>query len=237
MIHSEFERIDAGLLLSDFSDAVPTPNIQRWRPLPIPGDEREVDFVDGLATLVGSGSAESRSGVAVHVYAANASMQDRAFCNVDGDLLIVPESGRLRVRTELGVLHVAPTEIAVIQRGLKFTVDLVDDHARGFVGEVYNGQFRLPELGPLGANGMADERHFAVPVAAYEDRACEFRVTWKHCGSLWDAQQSHSPYDVVAWTGDYVPYKYDLTKFQCVRIRHVGPPRSLHQHGADVSPR
>ncbi len=213
--HKPFEPTSNGLLRSTPFDEVPTPpNQLRWQPLPIP--TKPTDFIDGLITMAGNGDAHMHSGVAIHIYAANCSMIERFFFDADGELLIVPQLGRIRLRTEMGILEVGPGEIAVIQRGIKFSVDLPDKQARGYLCENYGALFRLPELGPIGANGLANARDFQTPLAGYEDRAGDFRVTAKFQGRLWSAKLDHSPLDVVAWHGNYAPYKYNLDHFNCI---------------------
>jgi homogentisate 1,2-dioxygenase len=182
--------------------------------LPIPAEP--TDFVEGIVTIGGNGDAAMQTGVAIHIYAANAWMLDRFFYDADGELLIVPQQGRLLLRTELGIIEAAPGEICVLPRGLKFRVELPDDTARGYICENYGAQFRLPELGPIGANGLANPRDFLTPVAAFEDRDGEFRIVAKFLGRLWEAEIDHSPLDVVAWHGNYAPYKYDLATFNCI---------------------
>jgi homogentisate 1,2-dioxygenase len=166
--------------------------------------------------MAGNGDALSHSGAAVHIYAANRSMTDRFFFNADGELLIVPQLGRLRLHTEMGILALEPGEIGVIQRGIKFRAELPEGEARGYICENYGALFRLPELGPIGANGLANPRDFETPVAAYEDRSGDFSVVVKFQGRLWSASINHSPLDVVAWHGNYAPYKYDLGRFNCI---------------------
>src|SRR5262249_51016498 len=157
-------------------------------------------------TMGGNGDASGRTGVAIHIYRANRSMAHRVFYDADGELLIVPQSGRLRLTTELGVIEADPGEIAVLPRGIKFRVDLLDDRARGYICENYGALFRLPELGPIGANGLANPRDFHTPVAAFEeeDEPCEVVVKFE--GNLWATGLDHSPLDVVAWHGNYAPY-------------------------------
>ena len=197
---------------------------KRWRPAPLPG--RDADFIDGLATMATCGDAAMRAGMAVHVYAANRSMARRHFCNADGEMLIVPQRGRLTVATECGPLDVAPGEIALAPRGMVFRVDLPDGEARGYVCENYGANFTLPERGPVGANGLADERHFLAPVAAYEDVEGDFELVRKAQGRLWVAAIGHSPLDAVAWHGNLAPFKYDLSLFApvgSVRVDHPDP--------------
>jgi homogentisate 1,2-dioxygenase len=213
--HKPFDEIPARLIRSGPFDEVPTPpNQLRWDPLPIPAER--TDFVEGIVTIGGNGDPSVQTGVAIHIYAANASMQGRFFYDADGELLIVPQQGRLLLHTELGIIEAAPGEICVLPRGVKFRVELPDDTARGYICENYGAQFRLPELGPIGANGLANPRDFLTPVAAFEDRDGDFRVIAKFLGRLWTAEIDHSPLDVVAWHGNYVPYKYDLATFNCI---------------------
>lgn len=213
--HKPFEPMSNGLLRSTPFDEVPTPpNQLRWQPLPIP--EKATDFIDGITTIAGNGDAYTHSGVGIHIYTANASMTDRYFFNADAEMLIVPQLGRLSLRTEMGILNVAPGEIAVIQRGIKFRVELLDKQARGYICENYGSLFRLPDLGPIGANGLANPRDFETPVAAYEDLSGDYRIVCKFQGNLWSASIDHSPLSVVAWHGNYAPYKYDLAKFNCI---------------------
>jgi homogentisate 1,2-dioxygenase len=213
--HKPFEEIPARLIRSGPFDEVPTPpNQLRWDPLPIP--EKPTDFVDGIVTMGGNGDPAMQIGVGIHLYTANTAMRDRFFYDADGELLIVPQMGRLLIVTELGSLHVAPGEICVLPRGLKFRVELPGDAARGYICENYGAPFRLPELGPIGANGLANARDFLTPVAAFEDREGDCRVIAKFLGRLWSAEIDHSPLDVVAWHGNLAPYKYDLATFNCI---------------------
>jgi homogentisate 1,2-dioxygenase len=214
-MHKPFAAIGSGLVRSGpFNEAPPTPNQLRWGPLAMPS--AATDFVAGIATLGGNGDPAWQSGAAIHVYAANSAMRDRFFYDADGELLIVPQLGRLRVHTELGVLDVAPGEMCLIPRGMKFRVDLPDGSARGYICENYGQNFRLPDLGPIGTFGLANSRDFLAPVAAYEDREGDYRVVAKYGGAFWEAEIDHSPLDVVAWRGNYVPFKYDLHRFQCI---------------------
>jgi homogentisate 1,2-dioxygenase len=156
------------------------------------------------------------SGVAIHIYACNRSMTDRFFYSADGELLIVPQLGRVTFHTELGRIEAAQGEIVVIQRGIKFRVELLEGQARGYICENFGGLFRPPDLGPIGANGLANARDFLTPVASYEDRDGDFRVVSKFLGNFWEAEYDHSPLNVVAWHGNYAPYKYDLARFNCI---------------------
>ena len=170
-----------------------TPERLRWDPLPLP--KEPTDFIEGLFTFAGNGSAASQSGIGIHVYAANRSMQDRYFYDADGELLIVPQQGRLRLTTELGTIGIEPQEIAVIPRGVRFRVELLDAHARGYVCENFGSILRLPELGPIGSNCLANARDFLTPVAAYEDSEGEFELIAKFQGNLWRLRS-----DTVRWT-------------------------------------
>ena len=224
-LHQPFVEVASGLLQSGPFDAHATsPNQLRWDPFPLPS--APTDFIAGLMTIAGNGSPDSQSGIAIHVYAANRAMQDRYFYNADGEMLIVPQQGGLTLRTEMGILDVAPGDIAVLPRGVRFTVELPDGVARGYVCENYGALLRLPELGPIGANGLANARDFLAPVAAFEDREGAFTLLAKFGGKLWSAGITHSPLDVVAWHGNYTPYKYNLAHFNAmnsVSFDHADP--------------
>jgi homogentisate 1,2-dioxygenase len=214
-MHAPFMRIDNGLVRSGPFDEVETPpNRLRWDPLPI-GDA-PADFIDGLATLAGSGDAAAQAGIAIHIYRATRSMTDRYFVNGDGEMMLVPQQGELLVFAETGRLSVAPGEICVIPRGMKFKVELPAGQARGYVCENYGAQFRLPELGPIGSNGLANARDFLAPVAAWEDKDGKCEVVSKFLGGLWAAEWTHSPLDTVAWHGNLTAYKYDLARFMAI---------------------
>lgn len=199
--------------------AVP-PDPLRWAPLALPAaaDEADAaqDFIEGLRTYAVNGDPDAQTGMAAHVYLANRSMERRAFVNADGELLIVPQQGRLRITTELGLLEVKPGEIALIPRGLAFKVALPDGPVRGYVCENYGAALRLPELGPIGSNGLANPRDFLAPVAAYEDTPGAYEIVKKFGGRLWTAQQGHTPFNVVAWHGNLAPYKYDTAHFMTI---------------------
>jgi len=224
-MHAPFRRIDGGLLRSGPFDEADTPfNRLRWDPLPMP--DAPTDFLEGLITLAGSGDAASQAGLAVHIYRANHSMTERCFSNADGEMMFVPQQGEILLFTELGRLSVAPGEIAVIPRGVKFRVEIVREAVRGYLCENYGPPFRLPELGPIGAQGLAQPRHFLAPVAAYEDRDAHCEMVTKFMGALWATELQHSPLDVVAWHGRYAPYKYDLSLFMAVNtvsVDHADP--------------
>ncbi len=213
-MHAPFKRIDNGLLRSGpFAEMETPPNRLRWDPLPMPS--KPMDFVDGLFTIAGSGDPAAQTGVAVHVYRATRSMKDRYFYNADAEMMFVPQQGALLLFSELGKLEVAPGEIAVLPRGVKFKVE-VEKPSRGYLCENYGAHFRLPELGPIGSQGLAQRRDFLAPVAALEDKAGGCEVVAKFLGGLWASELPHSPLDVVAWHGNYAPYKYDLAKFMAI---------------------
>jgi len=197
-------------------DAVASPDQMRWSPLPLPMPDAPTDFIDGLFTMAGNGAPEAATGIGVHLYSANRSMQGRYFYDADGELLIVPQQGRLRLRTELGVLDVEPQEIALVPRGVRFAVELPDGASRGYVCENFGAMLQLPDLGPIGSNGLANPRDFQVPVASYEDVEGAFELVAKFQGRLWRADMGHSPLDVVAWHGSYAPCKYDLRRFNAI---------------------
>ncbi|HXP30033.1 MAG TPA: homogentisate 1,2-dioxygenase [Stellaceae bacterium] len=214
-MHGPFRRIDnRGLRSAPFAEAEPPPNRLRWDPLPMPAEP--TDFVDGLVTMAGNGDASARFGIAIHLYCANHGMRERVFSDSDGELLIVPQDGRLLLETELGALEAKPGEIAIIGRGIKFRVGLPDGNARGYVCENYGALLRLPELGPIGSNGLANPRDFLAPTAAFEDKGGKVQAVMKFEGNLWATDLDHSPFDVVAWHGNYAPYKYDLANFMAI---------------------
>jgi homogentisate 1,2-dioxygenase len=235
VLHKPFRQIDAKLFKSTpFDQVVTTPNQLRWNPLPIP--DAPTDFIDGITTIAGNGDIFSQAGIGIHIYACNTSMTDRFFYNADAEMLIVPEMGSLTIFTELGVIEVDPGEVCCLPRGLKFRVSINAERgmgnaeseanpkskiqnpksARGYICENYGAQFRLPDLGPIGANGLANARDFETPVAWYEDREGEMEQVAKFGGNLWSCAIDHSPLDVVAWHGNYAPYKYDLRRFNTI---------------------
>eukprot|EP00761_Pharyngomonas_kirbyi_P008595 gb/GECH01008607.1/.p1 GENE.gb/GECH01008607.1/~~gb/GECH01008607.1/.p1 ORF type:complete len:441 (+),score=111.03 gb/GECH01008607.1/:1-1323(+) len=223
--HNEFKPFEKNKLLqSNFNSGRTTPQQLRWLPEDIPSDP--IDFVEGLRTVAGAGDAQVKSGMAIHLYLANKSMEDRAFCNADGDMLIVPQQGALDIQTEFGYMYVNPGEICVIQRGIRFRVSVPDGPSRGYICEVFNGHFRLPDLGPIGANGLANPADFRTPKAAYEERDVKYEVVHKFMGELFQMEMEWSPFDVVGWHGNYAPYKYDLDKFNAmntVTYDHADP--------------
>jgi homogentisate 1,2-dioxygenase len=187
---------------------------RRWSPVPFPEDP--TDFVDGVRTMTTAGDASTHSGMAAHVYVVNQSMTDDYFFNADGELLIVPENGELSLFTELGRIEVAPGEICVIPRGVIFQVVVPNGVARGYMCENYGAKFTLPDRGPIGANCLANPRDFKTPVAAFEDKETPCRIHVKWCGRFYVTEIDHSPLDVVAWHGNYAPYKYDLSTYSPV---------------------
>ena len=210
-----FRRIDNGLLRTPpFDEGVISPQQMRWDPTPIPEDD--TDLIEGLCTLGGNGDASGQAGIGIHFYVANASMSDRYFYNADGEMLFVPQQGRLRLATEMGVVEAAPNEIAVVPRGVKFSAELPDGPSRGYICENFGAALRLPDLGPIGSNGLANPRDFLTPVASFEDREGDFELIAKFGGNLWAAPIGHSPLDVVAWHGNHAPYKYDLANFMAI---------------------
>lgn len=198
-----------------FAPAVPeaplAPNRLRWSPAPAP--TAPVDLIDGMTTMLVTRAPAELTGVALHRYAANRDMTDRAFMDADGELLFVPQAGRLTLLTELGRIDIAPGQIALVPRGVRFRALLPDGAARGYVAENHGALFRLPELGPIGANGLANPRDFEVPAAWFEDRDVPFELVQKSLGSLWTTTLDHSPLDVVAWHGNLAPWRYDLARF------------------------
>ena len=240
-MHTPFKQISAGNFLGDFAKVATPPNQLRWSPLPIPS--APTDFLQGIVTYAGNGDPHAQWGCGVHLYAANRSMTDRAFYNADGEMLVVLQLGRLRFVTELGVIAAEPQEIVVIPRGVRFRVELIDAHlgegARGYICENFGANFRLPDRGPIGSNGLANSRDFLTPVAAYEDNDLPTELIAKFGGNVWSAQMNHSPMDVVAWHGNYAPYKYDLRRFNAIgsiSFDHPDPSIFLVLHSASDTP-
>lgn len=207
---------------------VPTPpDMMRWDPLEMPSVP--TDLVEGLVTIAVNGDALAQQGMGIHLYAANRSMEHRYFYNADGEMLFIPQMGRLLLRTECGQLRIAPGEIAVVPRGMKFAVDLEDAEARGYVAENYGAALTLPERGPVGANGYANDRDFQYPVAAYEDTDDSCELLCKFAGHFYRSELDHSPLDVVAWTGNSAPYRYDLARFNVLgSVSYDHPDPSIY---------
>ncbi len=215
--HGTFTPYAGATLLAAPDGSHTTPNRLRWDPLAMP--EGEVDFVDGMVTY-GGNSGPSEGGIGIHLYAATASMDARAFQNSDGEMLIVPQQGALLVTTECGRMDVPPGHICVVPKGMRFRVELTDGPdsggARGYICENFGAPFRLPDLGPIGANGLANPRDFEVPVAWFEDREEDFEIVQKFNGKLWATTIDHSPFDVVGWHGNSAPVRYDLARFNTI---------------------
>ncbi|KAK0214009.1 homogentisate 1,2-dioxygenase [Armillaria fumosa] len=216
--HKKFVRLpDSPDMESNFLPINPKVHISPTQlslgPPPLPLSSVEVDFIAGLKTIAGNGEPTAREGLALHFYAANADMKSKAFCNSDGDMLVAPQQGRLDVQTEFGRMMVRPGEFMVIQKGMKFKVSLPDGPSRGYVQEIFGSHFELPDLGPIGGHGMANPRDFEVPLASFEIDEMHWEVVYKIGGQLFLAAQDHTPFDVVAWQGNYVPYKYAMEKF------------------------
>jgi homogentisate 1,2-dioxygenase len=211
--HPPYRAYDgAKLFAAGASDAPLAPNRLRWDPLAM----ADGDFVDGLVTMMTNRDPAELEGVAVHIYRANRGMERRAFFNADGELLIIPEQGRLELLTEMGRIEVAPGEVALVPRGVRFRVLLPDGQARCYVAENFGSLFRLPDLGPIGSNGLANPRDFLTPHAWFEDVDEPFELVQKSLGRLWTTTLDHSPLDVVAWHGNLAPWKYDLARFNTI---------------------
>ncbi len=221
--HTDFNPYPANpyLLSPPFATQTP-PNQMRWQPLPVP--KTATDFIDGWITWLGHGDVSQHQGAAIHLYAANKNMQNRFFYNADGELLIVAQTGECLFKTEFGHLTLIPGEMLVIPRGVKFQVDILSDYARGYICENFGMPFTLPDLSIVGPNCLAQERHFQAPVAAYEDKSGDYLLLTKFQGKLWQASLDHSPLNVVAWHGNYYPYKYDLSLFTVINSVSVDHP-------------
>uniref|UniRef100_A0A224XCG1 Homogentisate 1,2-dioxygenase n=1 Tax=Panstrongylus lignarius TaxID=156445 RepID=A0A224XCG1_9HEMI len=226
VLHEPFKRTEKGYSpvnwkqnlstdLKDLEEDYPNPNQMRWKPFPLPPSSQRIDWQEGLFPLARAGDPSTRSGLAVFIYLCNADMDKTAMYNSDGDFLIVPQQGALNIKTEFGRMRVEPTEICVIQQGMRFSVS-VEGPSRGYVLEIYGTHFQLPQLGPIGANGLANPRDFETPVAWFEDNNEQYIIRNKYLNTWWQVTQDHSPFDVVAWHGNYVPYKYDLKKFMTI---------------------
>ena len=236
-VHGEFQPFHQPAFHNDFGSGAVTPEKLRWSPLPLP--QASADFIEGLFTMAGNGGPAAGTGVGIHLYAANRDMQGRWFCDADGELLIVPQQGRLHIETELGVLDVEPQEIAVLPRGIRFRIALPDGQARGYVCENFGALLQLPDKGPIGSNGLAASRDFLTPNAAFEDVEGEFELLTKFQGHLWRADIGHSPLDVVGWHGNYAPYKYDLRRFNTIgsiSFDHPDPSIFLVLHSPSDTP-
>lgn len=226
--NAPFRPYAAHLWRSGPVEEVPLPADRlRWSRFAMP--KAGTDFIDGVATLAVNGDANMQAGIAAHVYRADASMTDRFFANHDGEMLFVPQTGRLRLASEMGILEAKPGEIAVLPRGVRCRVELPDGPSYGFICENYGMHLRLPDLGPLGSNGLANPRDFETPVAAYEDRSGEFEMVVKTGGRLWVCTTDRSPLDVVAWHGNLAPYRYDLARFNVMgTVSYDHPDPSIY---------
>jgi len=254
VVQGPYRRIDDRAWLGGFGEPhgpQTPPGALRWSPAAAP--LQPTDFIDGLFTMAGTGSAGAMTGCGIHRYAANRSMRNRFLCNADAEMLIVPQQGRLRLLTEFGELMVSPGHVAVLPRGIKARIELpdVDAHgedahqsgplqsAHGYVCENFGAAFRLPDLGPIGSNGLANPRDFLAPVARYEDREGDFELVTRFQGHSWSAPLAHSPLDVVAWHGNHVPYLYDLNRFNTigsVSYDHPDPSIFLVLHSPSDTP-
>jgi homogentisate 1,2-dioxygenase len=213
--HPPFRRYEGARLFAPGTVAGElAPNRLRWNPLDIP--EEPTDLIDSMTTIVANRAAEDLEGVAVHVYRANRDMERRVFVDADGELLFIPQLGRLTLLTEMGRIDIAPGQVALVPRGVRFRALLPDGQARGYVAENHGSLFRLPDLGPIGANGLANPRDFETPVAWYEDRDEAVELVQKYMGALWTTTLDHSPLDVVAWHGNLAPCRYDLSRFNTI---------------------
>ncbi len=213
--HPPFARYEGAKRFASHSGSEPlAPNRLRWDPQA--NAAAGVDLIDGMTTMLTNRDASELTGVAMHLYAADKDMETRVFVDADGELLFIPQEGRLELLTELGRMVIGPGEIALIPRGLRFRAMLPDGNATGYVAENHGALFRLPDLGPIGANGLANPRDFETPVAWYEDRDEEIELVQKYLGSLWTTTLDHSPLDVVAWHGNLAPYRYDLSRFNTI---------------------
>lgn len=232
VVHEEFEPYEGNnFVVGDFSrhskDIICTPQQMRWDPFTVKG-AGGLDFVDSLRTIGGCGDPQAKDGVAFHFYEFGKDMDRRAFYNADGSFLFLPVKGELLLITEFGKMHVPPGFLAVVPRSLKVTVKRVgedaEETATGYVIENFRGNFELPELGPIGGNGLANLEDWETPRASYEDEDAEWTTVVKFGGSLWQYKQDHSPYDVVAWMGNYYPYRYDMSKFNIMGALNYDHP-------------
>ncbi|KAJ8911656.1 hypothetical protein NQ315_006002 [Exocentrus adspersus] len=211
--HYPFKTYQKGNIRHDWNTKHPDPNQMRWDPFDLPTSP--TDFVEGINTICGAGDPKNKHGLAIYNYCCNSNMKNMAFYNADGDFLIVPQLGELKLKTEYGRLTIKPNEICVIQQGMRFSVDIIEP-SRGYILEVFGQHFTLPDLGPIGANGLANPRDFLTPTAYYEDLDEDYEIIAKYQGNLFSCIQDHSPFDVVAWYGNYVPFKYDLNNFMVI---------------------
>jgi homogentisate 1,2-dioxygenase len=221
-LHGEFREIDAKTFVTPPFSRLPSPDAYRWRAFALPNGP--VDFLDSMLTLCGNGSPMLQQGMSMHIYRATKSMDDRVFANSDGEMLIMPETGAVSIFTEFGLIEVKPGEVALIPKGVKFRVDLLEESARGYVCENYGAMFRLPELGIIGSYGLANAMDFKAPVAAFEDKEAPTQFVHKYCGRMWAVDMGFSLLDVVAWRGTLTPCKYDLRRFVAMGSLTVDHP-------------
>jgi len=223
--HGPLKKSDGRLLVSNFTNGEIIPNQTRWNPLPLPKDCESVDFIEGLITFAGNNEPGSECGLAIHLYSCNSSMVKKAFCNSDGDFVILPQIGTLQIITECGRMTVEGGQMCLIPRGFKFSVN-VNQSSRGYVAEVWGSHPVLPDLGPIGANGLANPRDFKSPLAWFSNVEESWLITQKFCGNLFNFKVEHCPFDVVGWFGNYYPYKYDFADFVAVNsvtVDHMDP--------------
>mmetsp|Transcript_19964 Transcript_19964/g.18132 ORF Transcript_19964/g.18132 Transcript_19964/m.18132 type:complete len:449 (+) Transcript_19964:1474-2820(+) len=206
-----------------FQSLVIEPKPLRWNPLDI-DDIPPTNFIEGLQVVCGTGDPSLKEGLCIYNYVANSSMINTAFYSSDGDFLIVPEQGSMIVITELGRLIVNSSEIVVIPRGIRFSIQIINNESiRGYALEAFSGHFELPSLGVIGSNGLANPRDFLIPTAWYEDidnqsagENYSYNLINKYMGKLFKRSLNHSPFDVVGWHGNYYPFKYDLKHFNTI---------------------
>ena len=233
------------------------PNPMRWGPMPLVEQEasdgtntKSLNFLEGVKTMMGSGDPASKSGLGIHFYSFDADMMastddgvNTHMYNSDGDLLIVPQVGSLHLLTELGRLIVHPAEICVIPRGIVFSVNIhrtdsesstLKAAARGYILEIFKGHFALPELGPIGSNGLANPRDFLYPTAWYDESSNNTGtksniIVNKFGNEMFVRTTDHSPFNVVSWHGTYAPFKYDLHKFCAINsVSYDHPDPSIY---------
>jgi homogentisate 1,2-dioxygenase len=212
--HEPFDRVEQPNWKTAPLPEPASPNQHRWNPLTPP--TKPTSFFEGVTTMVANGSAGDQKGLGCHLYFCNSSQKTQILTNSDAEMIVLPEKGGLLLETELGSLEVLEGELACIPRGLRFRATPLSKSSRGYLVENYGAPFRLPELGPIGINGLANPHHFKTPVAWFEDLDAEFEIINKFSGQFWRCTQSHSPLDVVAWRGNYAPYKYDLRLFNTI---------------------
>lgn len=251
VMHTKFQLTENQRIFKQMGEMETDPNQLRWSPVDLTLlENKDIDFVGGMTLVCGAGEPSLKEGISIYNYAFNSSMKNKAMYNSDGDILIVPQHGTLNITTELGKLSVEPCEIVVIPRGIKFTVEKSTsnnvgdnefaDCCRGYIAEIYQGHFELPNLGPIGANGLANPRDFETPVAYFEDidmntnnnddnNRTTFTLMNKFQGKWFSADMFHSPFDVVAWHGNYCPFKYDLRRFNCMNtVGYDHPDPSIY---------